>query len=142
MSIRISPKHGVNPSMLLCPVCGKDNGLALLGLIKNDQEAPRQMPSENICEECEKKFDHYKTIGFVAIVIDDKYEEIRSRSDYESKSPWPYFKRVFVLNKNSELAKHFESHTGNSEIVFVSNSAANELGLTEELAKSQEEQGE
>lgn len=57
-SIKLSPKHGVNPSMLHCFICGKETGIALLGKLKGDKEAPRDIsnPSE-ICEDCQKQID-------------------------------------------------------------------------------------
>lgn len=54
MSIRLSPKHGVNPSVLHCPICGKDTGVALLGRLKGDVEAPRNMADKTPCPDCLK----------------------------------------------------------------------------------------
>ena len=51
MSLIISKKHGVNPAMMLCPICGGDSGLALLGRLKNDAKAPRRMVG-NPCDQC------------------------------------------------------------------------------------------
>lgn len=58
-SIRISPKHGVNPTIPVCFFCGKEkNEIALLGKIdKEDSEAPRKMVlNYEPCEECKKRF--------------------------------------------------------------------------------------
>ena len=56
MSIRLSEKHGANPSILVCPICGKEVGVALLGRIKGkeDVEAPRHMRDNHPCPECTK----------------------------------------------------------------------------------------
>lgn len=43
MGIHLSKKHGVNPSIEICAVCGKGIGVALLGRLKNDAEAPREV---------------------------------------------------------------------------------------------------
>lgn len=40
--IRVSKKHGVNPSITLCFWCGKSKGIALLGQLPNDAEAPKE----------------------------------------------------------------------------------------------------
>lgn len=57
-SILLSPKHGVNPSILHCFICGKETGLALLGKLKDDAEAPRDISNPNeICEDCRKQLD-------------------------------------------------------------------------------------
>lgn len=52
--IRISPKHGVNPCIPICPFCGKEkNELALLGMLKDDAEAPMSAIIDmNPCEQC------------------------------------------------------------------------------------------
>ena len=39
--ITISPKYGLNPSIVICPVCKKDTSLALFGRLKGDAEAPK-----------------------------------------------------------------------------------------------------
>lgn len=44
--------------MLVCPICGKEtNGIALLGRLKGDAEAPRYMMDHNPCEECQEHLD-------------------------------------------------------------------------------------
>lgn len=55
-SITLSPKHGVNPSITHCEVCGKEIGIALLGKLKNDAEAPRDIYM-GFCDECQKVID-------------------------------------------------------------------------------------
>lgn len=54
--IILSEKHGVNPSILHCFVCGKSIGVALLGKLKGDIEAPKDMiqPGE-FCKDCKKQ---------------------------------------------------------------------------------------
>ena len=54
-SIKLSPKHGVNPSVMICPICKKDVSIALFGKLKGDAEAPRQIEGE-LCDECKKKY--------------------------------------------------------------------------------------
>lgn len=51
-SITLSPKHGVNPTVTRCIACGKDYGVALMGLLKNDEEAPREIYS-GLCNDCQ-----------------------------------------------------------------------------------------
>lgn len=51
--IRVSEKHGVNPSLLKCFWCGQDKGVALLGKLKGDAEAPREMCLDyDFCDNC------------------------------------------------------------------------------------------
>lgn len=56
MSIRLSEKHGVNPSVGICFYCGKEDGtVVLLGRLPGDQEAPRQAVfTKEPCAECKE----------------------------------------------------------------------------------------
>lgn len=55
--IQLSPKHGVNPTLLKCFWCGGDMGLALLGKLKGDAEAPRETCLNlEPCDACKAKF--------------------------------------------------------------------------------------
>ncbi len=51
-SILLSPKHGVNPSVLHCVCCGDSYGVALLGKLKEDKEAPRDI-YDGLCDKCQ-----------------------------------------------------------------------------------------
>ena len=66
-SIRLSPKHGVNPTIPRCFFCGKEkNEIALMGKLKNDAEAPKNCILDYIpCEECQKKF----TAGILCVGV-------------------------------------------------------------------------
>lgn len=54
MSIRLSEKHGVNPTIPVCYYCGKPrNEVALLGRLKGDVEAPMHLCIDKVpCDEC------------------------------------------------------------------------------------------
>ena len=54
-NITLSPKHGINPSIVICPICKKDTSIALFGRLKGDVEAPKQIEGE-LCNECKKKY--------------------------------------------------------------------------------------
>ena len=58
-SIKISQKHGLNPSIPICFWCGKDkNEIALLGKLKNDEEAPEEVLLDyEPCDECKEKME-------------------------------------------------------------------------------------
>ena len=63
--IILSEKHGLNPSMVLCPTClKKTNTIALFGKLKNDAEAPKQIIGNELCDKCKEKIKE----GFVAII--------------------------------------------------------------------------
>jgi len=55
MSIRLSDKHGVNPSITQCYYCGEDSGIALLGRMKGDKKAPMKIGVVDMrpCNKCE-----------------------------------------------------------------------------------------
>lgn len=57
--VTLSKKHGVNPSIIVCPICGKETGIALLGKLKRDEEAPMRMLSDP-CDDCVSKLGNDK----------------------------------------------------------------------------------
>lgn len=58
-SIPISPKHGLNPAMDVCCWCGQPKGVALMGRLKNDAEAPQKIvTSYDPCDTCKKKWSN------------------------------------------------------------------------------------
>lgn len=58
-SIRVSPKHGLNPAMSRCFFCGgPKNDLVLFGRLKSDAKAPQNVVMDyEPCEVCKKKFE-------------------------------------------------------------------------------------
>ena len=57
MSIKLSKKHGLNPTMNVCFYCGETKELLLLGRLKNDEEAPRTVCTDlEPCDNCKEKF--------------------------------------------------------------------------------------
>lgn len=54
--ILLSPKHGLNPSILHCICCGENYGIALLGKLKGDKEAPKEI-SQGLCPKCQNVVD-------------------------------------------------------------------------------------
>ena len=59
--IRLSPKHGLNPSMVMCFWCGEEkNELVLLGRMnREDSEAPRKILRDyEPCDKCKELFSH------------------------------------------------------------------------------------
>ena len=66
-SILLSPKHGVNPSITHCEICGKEIGIALLGKLKYDAEAPKDV-ALGLCDDCQKVMD---AEGVIVIEVRD-----------------------------------------------------------------------
>ena len=52
--IKVSPKHGLNPTIPICFWCGKERGeVALLGRLPGDAEAPKNVVLDyEPCECC------------------------------------------------------------------------------------------
>lgn len=58
--ILLSEKHGVNPTMDVCMICGEVHQLILLGKLPNDEEAPKQICTGQVCRECRSKLEEEK----------------------------------------------------------------------------------
>ena len=84
-SIRLSPKHGVNPAIPKCFWCLEDkNMLYLPGQMKGDMEAPRNMVWDmEPCDNCKDLMDQ----GILLISVKngemEKEEEARQRAKAE-----------------------------------------------------------
>ena len=66
-SINLSSKYGLNPSVTHCECCGKEIGIALLGRLKGDVEAPRNIYM-GLCDDCKKVIDQE---GLIIIEVRD-----------------------------------------------------------------------
>lgn len=71
MSFRISAKHGVNPSIDTCFICGKETNIVLFGTSYKDEngktaEAPMKTCTGDLCEDCKKIIDE-GGIFFIAV---------------------------------------------------------------------------
>ena len=121
--IKISPKHGLNPTIPVCFWCGKQkNEIALMGRMKGDIEAPKNMVLDyEPCEDCQNHMamgvtileasDHpntegqppmqkgvYPTSRFVVVTT-----ECADRV-FNAYAPWSEGKKVFV---DSDVFSHF-----------------------------------
>lgn len=78
-SIKLSPKHGLNPSVMLCFLCGEPSGVAIPGQLRpernkageitnSDPEAPREAVWDY--EPCSKCSD-LMTQGVMLIEVDE-----------------------------------------------------------------------
>jgi hypothetical protein len=74
-SIRLSPKHGLNPAIPICFFCNKPkNEILLPGLMKGDQEAPKNMVwDKQPCDECKG----HMAMGVILISVDEKLTDDR-----------------------------------------------------------------
>jgi CRISPR/Cas system-associated protein Cas10 (large subunit of type III CRISPR-Cas system) len=66
MRVTLSEKHGVNPSVTVCYLCGAEMGIALVGRLKGDAQAPRRIFDHHACDECKAHMQQ----GIILISID------------------------------------------------------------------------
>lgn len=61
--IKLSPKHELNPTQVICVFCGETKELAILGKLKGDAKAPPKVITDYTpCPECKKKMDQGTTL--------------------------------------------------------------------------------
>ena len=63
MGLRVSKKYGVNPSVEVCTICGKDMGVVLFGTSYKDANgkpsaAPHEVCTGSICDDCKQVIDN------------------------------------------------------------------------------------
>lgn len=103
--ITLSKKHGLNPSVMVCPICGKKGDIAILGHIKGDKEAPIYIQGD-ICDECKAKVADNKC--FVISVDEDqrlKHYTIVSKDIFTQK-----IEGCAVLMKEADFNAIFDKH--------------------------------
>lgn len=121
--LKLSPKHGVNPSVEICYICGKDAGVILFGLLKGDVEAPRKACINKVpCAECKE----WMTKGVICISVNPTLSQ--DKDDPWRSGGWIVLKdeaveRMFGHNKSvlSDVLKH--------RVMFLEDDAWDELGL-------------
>ena len=106
--IRLSKKHGVNPMMLQCDICGDDAGIALLGELKGDKEAPRKgvMPGYH-CNSCEKILSE----GSIIVEVTDESAKNKDKDPYRTGRIVGVKEEAFVRMFNIESKVGYMDHT-------------------------------
>jgi hypothetical protein len=110
--IKVSEKHGVNPSISICAWCGESKGIALMGKLKNDEEAPKEAIFDlEPCESCQKQMDLGITVaeskdgkrptGRWVVVKEDKISQIIGDEDILEKTLEK--RKVFVDSKLMDM---------------------------------------
>lgn len=103
--ITLSKEHGLNPSVIVCPICGKKDDIAILGHIKGDKEAPRYIQGD-ICDKCKARVADNKC--FVISVGEDqrlKRYTIVSKDIFTQK-----VEDCAVLMKEADFNAVFDKH--------------------------------
>lgn len=97
MRLRLSEKHGVNPSVDKCFYCGEDRGIVLFGRLAGDAEAPRSMVCDYVpCDRCAA----WMTKGVILLSV---------RAG-EQKSNNPYRTGCFCVVKDEAITRLFGEH--------------------------------
>jgi len=75
-NLKLSKKHGLNPMMMVCYICNETTGeIALLGMLPEDSEAPRQgVLNSEPCKKCRELMK----IGIIFISTRDGEEGINN----------------------------------------------------------------
>lgn len=125
MTIRLSPRHGVNPSLDCCFFCMKPKGLALFGQLRGDQEAPRHVVTDHEpCNECKGWMEQ----GVVLISVDESKTE-------DKQNPWRTGGYCVVTE---EAVRRFVTPPELAEdickkrVAFIPDDAWDKLGLPKE----------
>jgi hypothetical protein len=107
--IRVSEKHGVNPSMGVCFWCGGDDGTVLLvGRLPNDAEAPRKMiASYEPCPTCHEQFAK----GITIMECNERGVEGQAPITPKGEHPILYPTGRLVVVKDGVIEKLFDDRT-------------------------------
>lgn len=121
--IRLSRKHGLNPSLVQCFFCMKDKEIALFGELRDDVEAPRQvcLGQSYPCSKCEG----YMKQGIIVISFDP------DRTD-DMKNPWRSGGWAVVREEAIERWLDDESLLNDirtKRFLFIEDEAWNKIGL-------------
>jgi len=121
MSLRLHPKHGLNPTLSVCIICGKETGtIALLGATYKG-EAPMKMVTEiEPCSNCKKKYlkegtmlvaaeeDHKgrpKPTGDIIVITDEAFQRLFNKPPPPGKMHFVGPSLLDYLNKLDRESK-------------------------------------
>jgi hypothetical protein len=134
-SIRLDPKHGLNPSLMLCFFCQEPSGVALLGasggkvskalgMPHDDGQAPRQATYDMVpCAKCKELMGQ----GVILISVDESKSEDRS-NPYRT-GVWCVVKDDFLKRTMNEQAKELLEQILRLRVAFLPDDAWDKLGL-------------
>lgn len=115
-SIKLSKKHGVNPTIPKCFVCNEDkNEIILMGRLKDDAEAPKNVCFDN--EPCNKCKEHMRK-GIIMISVKDGEKD--TDNPYRTGG-WIVLKEDAFPNMSEEIKR--------VRMCFVPDSVWDELNL-------------
>ena len=110
--IRVSEKHGVNPSIQKCFWCGGDIGVVLFGKMKGDKEAPREVILDySLCNECKEKEKTYVHVIEASKIPDYADQPEIAKDTYPTgRNMWIKDEAVMRLLSDKDLAARIIAH--------------------------------
>lgn len=118
--IRIHPKHGLNPTMVVCELCGEETGeIALLGAAYKNEAPRHMMVNHSICDKCKANLDN----GYIALM-----EARMVRGE-------PQRTGGLLFIKEEAAARLFNVPMGGSKIAFIEPEAFTKLQKMAEEAE-------
>jgi hypothetical protein len=122
-SIRLHSKFGVNPTISVCFICGKDkNEIALLGSAYKEEAPMHMCIDKQPCDECKKMMD----MGVLLV-------SVRNGTDPEN----PYRTGNICVVK-VEAAQKLFNNLGSSRVAFIEDEAWDKVGLPRENINKKE----
>jgi hypothetical protein len=117
-NLRLSPQHGVNPSVDVCFVCQQPVGVCLLGY-NGGAEAPRYMcSSREPCDQCKR---HMQT-GVILISVSEKLTT-------DQRNPWRTGGWVVIKEEALTRAFHDPQEILRMRVAFLTDEVWDRLGL-------------
>lgn len=128
--IRISPKHGVNPSVALCGICGQPkNEIVLMGRLPNDAAAPHQAVYDaEPCDACKESMQK----GIMLIEVKD---------GESGDNPYRTGRIVVVTEDYIQRALEGDlvQYALTKRVIYIEESVAHALGLDAPVPDPKEE---
>lgn len=116
-SIRLHKEYGLNPTISICIICGKDTGdLALLGAAYKDKAPMHMITSIEPCKECKEE---YLTKGILLI----------ESSEENKKKPTGNMAVV----KTEAFTKIFNIPIPKDHICFIETGLLAKIGITKDV---------
>jgi hypothetical protein len=114
-SIRLHPKHGLNPTIPICFFCGRPrNEVVLLGAAYKDEALMEMCIDKTPCDECKALMKE----GVMLI-------SVKNNSDHEN----PYRTGAIVVVFDEAAREAFGDAVVESRFAFVEDAAWDKLGL-------------
>jgi len=125
-SIRLSEKHGLNPTLGVCFFCGEETGeIALLGRLKGDKEAPRRaVLNYDPCKKCQEKWAN--GVALVAVVTEQPEDNRPPISKASKEHPDLYPTGNYAVIKAEAAEKAFNIEKG-TKITLIEQSVLNKI---------------